>query len=67
MRLGDDGHPDVRPLTATGLRPEIACRDQETPLECEEARSLWQWACTIEEEATDCVKAKQFIEEHMRN
>lgn len=54
--------------TAIGLRPEIACRDQEKPAECEEtARSVWQQACSIEEEPTDCAKAKQFIEDHMRN
>jgi hypothetical protein len=54
--------------TAVGVAPEIACREEEKLAECvETARLLWKYACTIDEETTDCLKAKQFIEEHMRN
>jgi hypothetical protein len=63
--------------TATDLAPpaEIACGDQQEPAECdamreamrESVRIMWQTFCNIEKEPTDCAKAKEFIEDHMRN
>jgi hypothetical protein len=54
--------------TASGVEAETACRGQEKPADCEAtAHKLWGIACKIEDEPTDCAKAKQFIEGHMKN
>ncbi|HEY6345103.1 MAG TPA: hypothetical protein VIY49_26700 [Bryobacteraceae bacterium] len=44
--------------------PEILCHSGE---DAESCRRIWQSACKIEDQETDCEKAKQFIEEHMKN
>ena len=52
---------------STGLAPEIACRDEADPAECEKtARLIWEFACEIDSKPATCSKAKQFIEEHMK-
>jgi hypothetical protein len=54
--------------TAVGLAPEIACRNEQNSEQCLEiARNIWKSSCRIDNQPTDCAKAKQFIAEHMKN
>jgi hypothetical protein len=54
--------------SATGPSARFLCRDEEDPKECEgRAAILWNSACKIDGEEIDCAKAKQFIDEHMKN
>lgn len=54
--------------TAVGPTPERGCRSEQNPEACAEiARALWKSACSIDHQPTDCGRAEQFIEEHMKH
>jgi hypothetical protein len=53
-------------LSSTGVSPEVLCRLDVDPKECER-RASGLWICQIEEEKSDCAKVEQFINEHMKN
>ena len=54
--------------SATGPSAELLCRNEEDPKECERGAAVfWNIVCNIEGEQIDCAKAKQFIDEHMKN
>jgi len=54
--------------SASGPSPQFQCRNEPDPKACERsAATLWDIFCKIEDEQVDCAKAKQFIEEHMKN
>ncbi len=53
--------------STSGLEsPQEACRNEADQKECER-RAEYAWNCNIEGEKSDCSKATQFIDKHMKN
>jgi hypothetical protein len=50
----------------SGTSPELSCRNEQDPKACERAAAPL-WSCEIEGENSECMKARQFIDEHMKN
>ena len=54
--------------SATGPSAQFLCRNEQDPKECERGAAIvWDGACRIEGEQTGCARAKQFIDEHMKD
>jgi hypothetical protein len=54
--------------SASGPSAQLLCRNEEDPKECERGAAIvWNSTCNIEDEKVECAKAKQFIDEHMKN
>jgi hypothetical protein len=54
--------------SASGVSAEFLCRNEEDAKECERGAAIvWNSLCRIEGEQIGCAKAKQFIDEHMKN
>jgi hypothetical protein len=50
----------------SGPSAEVLCSYEQDPKGCERVAASF-WACDIEGEKSDCLKATQFIDEHMKD
>jgi hypothetical protein len=54
--------------SAAGPSAQLMCRNEENTQDCERgAEIVWKAACAVNGIETACAKAKEFIDEHMKN